>query len=228
MLLLRFSRTHILRPKGGRALAQHRPVETRRAGLIGAATVFERKGYSATTINDIVQEAGITKGALYFHWPSKRDIARAILAEEPAWMATIQLDPENPLQTAVDATYGFIQALEDDVVLRASVRLTVEYTTFSEEPGSYGDWSEVAESVFDAACQAGQILPGFTSRDLGRTVTSMVLGIQMSSTALGTRSKMKQYVHTFWRAFLPGIANPGVAQSVKITPPRAKRTSRTR
>ena len=35
--------------------------------------VFARKGYAATTMNDIAREAGVTRGAIYWHFKNKED-----------------------------------------------------------------------------------------------------------------------------------------------------------
>ncbi len=39
---------------------------------------FKNKGYSATTTEDIIQDAKVTKGALYHHFPSKVDLFEAV------------------------------------------------------------------------------------------------------------------------------------------------------
>ena len=59
------------------------PAEQRRAELIQAASrIFERMGYVDATTERIAREAGVTKGALYFHFRSKEDIFLATLKEE--------------------------------------------------------------------------------------------------------------------------------------------------
>ncbi|MFT8313635.1 MAG: TetR/AcrR family transcriptional regulator [Clostridium sp.] len=40
-----------------------------------AAKLFLQKGYSNTGINDILTEAGVSKGSFYFHFSSKKDLA---------------------------------------------------------------------------------------------------------------------------------------------------------
>lgn len=45
---------------------------------------FERfpiKGYAATTIQDIVEDSGLTRGAFYFHFGAKEDLFLAVLRE---------------------------------------------------------------------------------------------------------------------------------------------------
>jgi TetR/AcrR family transcriptional regulator len=71
-------------------------VESRRAGglngcepdahararlLRAAADVFDRKGYAAASVREIVEQAGITKPVLYYHFGSKEGILLAILEE---------------------------------------------------------------------------------------------------------------------------------------------------
>jgi len=54
---------------------------TREKILECAREIFNTKGFSATTINDLVQATGMQKGSLYFHFSGKDDIARAVLSE---------------------------------------------------------------------------------------------------------------------------------------------------
>ena len=47
---------------------------TRENILHTALRLFARNGYEATSVSDIASELGMTKGALYKHYKSKRDI----------------------------------------------------------------------------------------------------------------------------------------------------------
>ncbi len=58
------------------------PAEKRRAQLIDAAMkVISQKGYAGATTEAIAKKAGLTKGALYFHFGSKEDIFFAVVKE---------------------------------------------------------------------------------------------------------------------------------------------------
>ena len=46
-----------------------------------AMRIFLEKGYHGTSIDDITHAAGLTKGALYWHFRSKEDLLRRIVAE---------------------------------------------------------------------------------------------------------------------------------------------------
>ncbi|UUL75521.1 TetR/AcrR family transcriptional regulator [Pseudarthrobacter sp. Fe7] len=61
---------------------QDRAKATRGAALLGAAAVFEEHGYGGATLSRVSEVAGLTKGALYFHFQSKEDLARAVIEDQ--------------------------------------------------------------------------------------------------------------------------------------------------
>ena len=42
--------------------------------LTAAAEVFARKGYEGTTIRDLEEATGLSRGGIFFHFPGKRDL----------------------------------------------------------------------------------------------------------------------------------------------------------
>ncbi len=68
-------------------MAKHAPQETRRAQILDAAIrCFADKGYFGTTVDDIAALTGLSKGAIYHHFHSKRDILLAVFEE---WSADL-------------------------------------------------------------------------------------------------------------------------------------------
>ncbi|OZC83846.1 hypothetical protein CH254_23415 [Rhodococcus sp. 06-412-2C] len=60
-------------------MTQQRAIKTR-AGVIAAAEQeFADRGYAGPSINSIIANSTSTKGALYFHFPSKEALAEAVL-----------------------------------------------------------------------------------------------------------------------------------------------------
>lgn len=50
--------------------------------LVGVARdLFAERGFAGTSIEDIVQAAGVTRGALYHHFDSKTDVFRAVFED---------------------------------------------------------------------------------------------------------------------------------------------------
>ncbi len=58
--------------------------DTRRALLTAARELFAANGFQATRTQEIVQRAGLTRGALYHHFRDKEDLFRAVYEEVTA------------------------------------------------------------------------------------------------------------------------------------------------
>src|SRR6478736_9851129 len=50
--------------------------------LDAAARLFARFGFDKTSVDDIARAAGVSKGAVYLHWPSKFSLFEAVLIRE--------------------------------------------------------------------------------------------------------------------------------------------------
>jgi len=58
-------------------------VKAREARLLDAAArLFARFGFDKTSIDDIARAAGVSKGAVYLHWPSKFSLFEAVLIRQ--------------------------------------------------------------------------------------------------------------------------------------------------
>lgn len=64
-------------------MTKHRSPDERAAQILEAArTCFLESGYFATKMDAIARESGLSKGGIYFHFDSKREIFRALVQEE--------------------------------------------------------------------------------------------------------------------------------------------------
>lgn len=58
-----------------------RGAETHRLAKEVALELFSQNGYDATSLREIAERLGVTKAALYYHFASKSDIVRSLLAD---------------------------------------------------------------------------------------------------------------------------------------------------
>lgn len=56
--------------------------KTRQRILDAAAEVFSVRGFPDTTLDQIAQKVGMTRGAVYWHFKDKHDLLRSVLAEQ--------------------------------------------------------------------------------------------------------------------------------------------------
>lgn len=55
--------------------------QTREQILVAARQLFTEHGYHQTSVYDLFEKAGITKGAFFHHWKSKEELALSVLEE---------------------------------------------------------------------------------------------------------------------------------------------------
>ena len=68
-------------------------METRTRILDAAEQVFHRKGVLSASLNDIASEAGVTRGAIYWHFKNKEGLMAAVINEvTSAWIEQIAVD----------------------------------------------------------------------------------------------------------------------------------------
>jgi AcrR family transcriptional regulator len=66
-------------------------VATRGFLLQVAAEVFAQRGYAETTMAELIARSGLTKGAFYFHFSSKEQLALAVIEEKQRqWVDSVQ------------------------------------------------------------------------------------------------------------------------------------------
>lgn len=78
------------------------PVERRMAILIAAAKELSRCGYDGTSLNRILEQAGLSKGAAYYYFDSKEDLLATVFLE--LWERLV-VSPEFDLDELTAATY---------------------------------------------------------------------------------------------------------------------------
>jgi len=93
--------------------------ETRRGILSAAERLFEAKGLAATSLEEIAAEAGVTRGAVYWHFTNKADLVIALLADAPLFHEDMlallaEDDPAGPLGALEAMVIAALERLATD------------------------------------------------------------------------------------------------------------------
>jgi AcrR family transcriptional regulator len=198
---------------------QDRAKATRGAIIAGAAEVFEEHGYNAASLTQVAEAAQVTKGALYFHFQSKEDLAIAVIDEQHRAVvrdAERILAEERPaLICMILMCRAFGLHLINEPVVRAGIRLTFEATTFGapiRQP--YEDWISTMEHLVAKAQHAGHIRAALDSAALARYIVASYTGVQMVSEVLTARTDVMERIQDMWAILLPGIVTKEVQEEV--------------
>ncbi|MFF1308644.1 ScbR family autoregulator-binding transcription factor [Streptomyces sp. NPDC058307] len=202
---------------------QERAIRTRKTIVEAAGAVFDEHGYAASTIAMVLERAEVTKGALYFHFPSKESLAQAVLDEQLSLGAV----PPHPckVQEIVDMTFVFGQRLRTNSLLKGSVRLTVDQCAPPgvDHTGPFRQWSEHLVAMLQAAREQGELLPTVEPRNTADLLVGAFAGVQLMSRALNGREDLGHRISVMWAHLLPSIAVPGVLAGLDSRPDRGAR-----
>ena len=92
-------------------VAGDRADRSRRAILDAAAAIFGERGYTAASLNQIIDASGLTKGGFYFHFPSKQALALAVVADQNERWFTGAMTEANQHERAIDRLFALPKVL---------------------------------------------------------------------------------------------------------------------
>ncbi|MEU9594977.1 ScbR family autoregulator-binding transcription factor [Streptomyces sp. NPDC048193] len=189
---------------------QERSARTRRALVLAAAEVFAADGYALASLTAISRRAGVSSGALHFHFASKDDLARAV--EEDAARAVRELAERcaaaagSPLQSLVDASAALLDAVVRDPVVRAGFRLSADP---SRKNGAelLGWWHGRVRQFVLKAQRAGQLARDVSPDAATTVIAAATAGFEALGAADGTWLSGER-LDQFWSLLLPPLAAP--------------------
>lgn len=101
-----------------------RTAETTTKLIAAARTVFANQGYAAALLDDVVQAAGVTKGALYHHFPNKLELFAAVYEQEQQRLAELSMTAHSARPDEDGLVAGlraFLEASRDPGVQRITL-----------------------------------------------------------------------------------------------------------
>ncbi|MEU9475944.1 ScbR family autoregulator-binding transcription factor [Streptomyces sp. NPDC048191] len=200
---------------------QERAVRTRRAVLEAAAAVFAERGYAAATIAEILNRAGVTKGALYFHFDSKAALAQGVLHEQIS--GEYHVPRELKLQEWVDAGMTLAERLPREPMLLAGVRLSADLQGRDVFGSAWPAWAELTGAVLAEAKERGEVLPHVVPEQTAEVFLGAWIGVQFVSQAVANWADLDHRMSGLFTHLLPAIAAPAVLVRLDTAPDRGAR-----
>jgi AcrR family transcriptional regulator len=122
-------------------MVAHKTKKERRAEIFEAAIkCFAEKGYYETTMDDIVRQSGLSKGTLYWHFESKKELFRHLIEH---WQTEYvgELTGLDNATTARAKLAVLKDALKTSVAVSPDlVRAQLEFYTLAIRDEGYREW----------------------------------------------------------------------------------------
>ena len=207
---------------GVRTVKQERAVRTRAALVRAAAEVFGENGFAGASVTQIVERAGLTLGAMYFHFKSKEALAREIVSNQPD-LVVPPLEAKG-LQRAIDLTLTWAYRLCDDPMLLAGARLVMDQEHFlGPSENSHQQWTGVITEAFREAQRRRELRAGADEEALARLLVNACTGAQMHARLESGHKDLPVRVVEIWQCMLPAMAVPSAVKRLEFGPERGRK-----
>ena len=199
---------------------QERARITRDRLIDAAASTFCRLGYVATTTSDIANEAGATRGALYFHFTSKEKIARAVIEEEQrraveAGTRIMALN-RSAVETMLLLCTDLARRLRADPIVQAGIRLATENANLDPPLRSpYRQWLETFSAIAARAVREGDFRTDVDPEAFARFLIPAYTGVQLVSDTFTGREDLMLRIREMWTFLFPAVVAIDRAQDMQ-------------
>ena len=191
---------------------QARSEITRRKIIDAAVELFNDVGYSNAGLGDIVEHAGMTKGALYHHFSSKEALAVAIIDEASSILLNtfhgISRSSAPALESMIHGVLVVVELANTDKLVRMGALLMRIFAKFSEASTlSYGLWVAEMGAQAQRAQAEGDLSDEIDAQQAGEFIVSAMLGTELISNAVSGGADLLERVTRTWSFLLPAIAS---------------------
>ena len=185
-------------------VVQVRAARTRRALIAAAAEVFADEGYVRASLPLICKRAGVSSGALHFHFASKDALAGEVESAAVDLAEKLHRRAATALGSLVDTTSAVMLAMACDPVVRAGFRL-------SGDPSRKGGatlfqwWHQTVRELVAGAQEAGELAQDVPPEDVVAVIVAATVGFQALA-GWDEQWISAERAERFWAFVLPRLA----------------------
>jgi TetR/AcrR family transcriptional regulator, cholesterol catabolism regulator len=200
--------------RGHRVQNVERAESRRREILIAAARVFARQGYDTATLDDVALSLGVTKGVIYYYFPSKEalltEIRTTAIGEAIQRLETIVAAGGTPQQQLERAVNDLVGHIFDDLERYANVLHTgqgISAESRERVRTLQRRFEQIVQGIIEAGIASGSFLP-HDPKVMTFTVLRAALGVA-SWYAPDGLLQPELIAHQVTRQIVGGVLVPG-------------------
>jgi TetR/AcrR family transcriptional repressor of nem operon len=185
---------------------------TRQQILRAAARQFARLPYHQVGLDDVLAEAELTKGAMYFHFRSKHALALAIIEDQitrsDAAITDLLARKLSGLETLIDFSYQLaVRDISEDIS-RAALHLVESIGRVEGlQTKLHRHWIDNLMVAVQRGIGEGDVVEDCEAEDVGRLVASSYMGLRQTAD-LDEPGVFLTDFEKMWALMLPGFVRP--------------------
>ena len=192
--------------------------ETRNAILDAAELVFQEHGVSRTSLAEIAAAAGVTRGAIYWHFANKADLFDAmvqrVFGQLEAKLAELEEIPdENPVDLLRKLAFHFLERVVNDPSYFRMVEISWHKCEYVGEMAAIRDshlecgnrYLSLSEEAFRLARERGFLPASIDPRFAAVGLMSVIDGLVLNWTLDKTLFPLASYGPALIDTYLAGL-----------------------
>lgn len=165
-------------------------LQTRNSLLDAAELVFDARGVAGASLQEVAETAGLTRGAVYWHFHDKGDLFnammdRAILPFEQQWLVADPNDAADPLHRLHDVLCDILRQTATDARLQRVLGISTQKVEYVGELSGIRERHlrvrdqalQRIEGLLRLASAAGELAPGTALKAAARALHALVDGL---------------------------------------------------
>jgi AcrR family transcriptional regulator len=171
-------------PRRRAGLTQERSRDTRRRLVRAAMSLWTQRGFETgvedTTIDEIVQAAGVTKGTFYFHFARKEEILLELgfqtansLANEARRCIAAERDVDDSLRRIIGSLVRSVRNTSPLAVGRAMAEFHRPHRPGAKPPESLLSFADALEMLFVRAQEQGEVTDQVKPSEMAQIVEAL-------------------------------------------------------
>jgi AcrR family transcriptional regulator len=178
--------------------------------LRSAAGLVAQRGYLGTSVNDLLERAGLTKNAFYSYFPSKEALAVALVeqtaAQWPPLITAFKSLRAPALDTVIALSFEVADRYANDDVVRAGIRLSLERDTIRTPlPPPFHGWVDEIEGLLSPAGEWELMGLSAPAEVAARVIVTCLIGAQYLSAGPDGGKDLARRLTEIWTVILPGL-----------------------